>query len=297
MEQKYEDEIQSLQKEIEMLEAEREETLRSIFIEHGDRLQQEVKSFFDELEGDGEQKHTLSKLITQIRDLEKDLKRQTEINGITLNECFVKRLNKSERRQVQQVRLAGHCGLLLFQVEFAVTEIQEGKALLRRITELNIVVDGAEFKDFSAFVSRVEDTKDLLLFFRTLSTFSERCEERQRTFQHFQEKYPDVVGLPEGCRSELMVMRSPKLPGISMTMFWKIDVSKEGLVKPSLDLLMKMSDQACEMDKNVMENGCDHFRSLLQILGVEASIEGLIRTLCLSLGKGLASQYRPLSDK
>lgn len=54
------------------------------------------KSFFDELEGDGEQKHALSKLITQIRDLEKDLKRQTEINGITLNECFVKRLNKSE---------------------------------------------------------------------------------------------------------------------------------------------------------------------------------------------------------
>lgn len=42
MDQKYEDEIQSLQKEIEMLEAEREETLRSIFIEHGDRLQQEV---------------------------------------------------------------------------------------------------------------------------------------------------------------------------------------------------------------------------------------------------------------
>lgn len=32
--------------------------------------------------------------------------------------------------------------------------LQEGKALLRRITELNIVVDGAEFKDFSAFVSR-----------------------------------------------------------------------------------------------------------------------------------------------
>ncbi|KAI7791006.1 Centromere protein P [Triplophysa rosa] len=96
-----------------------------------------------------------------------------------------------------------------------------------------------------------------------------------------QEKYPDVVGLPEGCRSELMVMQSPKLPGISMTIFWKIDVSKEGLVKPSLELLMKMPDQAREMDTNVMENGCDHFRSLLQILGVEASIEGLIRTLCL----------------
>nr|XP_055074458.1 centromere protein P-like [Misgurnus anguillicaudatus] len=186
MEQKYEDEIQMLQKEIEMLEAEREESLRSIFIEHGGRLQQEIKSVFEEKEGGGEQKHALSKLITQIRNLEKDLRRQTEINGIALNECFMKTLHKSESRQVQQVRLAGHCGLLLFQVEFAVTEIQEDKALHRRITELNIVVDGAEFKDFSAFVSRVEDTKDLLLFFRTLRMFSERCEERQQTFQHFQ---------------------------------------------------------------------------------------------------------------
>lgn len=30
---------------------------------------------------------------------------------------------------------------------------------------------------------------------------------------------------------------------ISMTIFWKIDVSKEALVKPSLELLMKMPDQ------------------------------------------------------
>lgn len=128
----------------------------------------------------------------------------------------------------------------------------------------------------------MEDTKDLLLFFRTLKTFSERCEERRQTFQHFQEKYPDVVSLPEGCRSELMIIRSPQLPGISMTIFWKIDVSMEGVVKPSLELLLKMPDQAREFDtKKVMEKGSDYFQSLLRVLGVEASIEGLIRSVCL----------------
>lgn len=30
---------------------------------------------------------------------------------------------------------------------------------------------------------------------------------------------------------------------ISMTIFWKIDVSMEGVVKPSLELLLKMPDQ------------------------------------------------------
>lgn len=46
MEQKYEEEIQMLQQEIEMLEAEQEETLRSIFIQHGDRLQEELLAPF-----------------------------------------------------------------------------------------------------------------------------------------------------------------------------------------------------------------------------------------------------------
>ncbi|ROL55465.1 Centromere protein P [Anabarilius grahami] len=100
--------------------------------------------------------------------------------------------------------------------------------------------------------------------------------------QTIEEKYPDVVSLPEGCRSELMIIRSPQLPGISMTIFWKINVSKEGVVKPTLELLLKMTDQARELDtKKVMENGSDYFQSLLQVLGVEASIEALIRTVCL----------------
>lgn len=39
---------------------------------------------------------------------------------------------------------------------------------------------------------------------------------------------------------------------------------------------------ARELDtKKVMENGSDYFQSLLRILGVEASVEALIRTVCL----------------
>lgn len=69
---------------------------------------------------------------------------------------------------------------------------------------------------------------------------------------------------------------------IAMTIVWKIDVSMEGVVKPSLELLLKMPDQAREFDtKKVMENGSNYFQSLLKVLGVEASIEGLIRTVCL----------------
>lgn len=50
----------------------------------------------------------------------------------------------------------------------------------------NTVMGFLGYKCNYCFVCRVEDTKDLLLFFRTLRTFSERCEERRQTFQHFQ---------------------------------------------------------------------------------------------------------------
>ncbi|TNN56767.1 Centromere protein P [Liparis tanakae] len=37
---------------------------------------------------------------------------------------------------------------------------------------------------------RVEESRDLLLLFRTLRTFSNRCDDRCRTFQHFQRYRP-----------------------------------------------------------------------------------------------------------
>uniref|UniRef100_A0A9J7YUH5 Centromere protein P n=1 Tax=Cyprinus carpio carpio TaxID=630221 RepID=A0A9J7YUH5_CYPCA len=237
MEQNYEEEIQMLQQEIKMLESEKEETLRSIFMKHG--LQRELRST------------NTHSLITEVRELEKNLRQQTENNGIALNECFVKTISFDYLTRLFMILSNSQCF----------------------ITGGNLVVDSVEFKYFSAFVS-MEDTKDLLLFFRTLRTFSERSEERRQTFQPFHETYQDVVSLPEGCRSELMIIRSPQLSGISMTIFWKIDVSMEGVVKPSLELLLKMPDQ-------VMENGWDYFQSLLRVLGVEASIDNLIKTMCL----------------
>ncbi|KAL7837599.1 hypothetical protein SRHO_G00273100 [Serrasalmus rhombeus] len=78
-----------------------------------------------------------------------------------------------------------------------------------------------------------------------------------------------------------MMIQSPKLPGCTMSIFWKISVSKEGVVQPKLELLMKMPEQAQKMDaNNVMETAPEAFRSLLKIFGVEASIESLIKSVC-----------------
>ncbi|XP_017560290.1 centromere protein P isoform X2 [Pygocentrus nattereri] len=282
MEQKLNEELKQLQREIEVCEAEQDSYVRSISLQHGEALRGVLQTLYNKKEkGDGTLKKDVSKLITDITDTEKDLRRQTNISGITLTECCVKTLEKNERKTIQQYRLTGHCCFLSFQVEFALVDIQDSDSSLQKITDLNVILDGAEFKDLCAFVSRVEETKSLFLFFRTLRLFSERCKQRSCTLQYFKEKYPDVVRLPEGCRSEVMMIQSPKLPGCTMSIFWKISVSKEGVVQPKLELLMKMPEQAQKMDtNNVMETAPEAFRSLLKIFGVEASIESLIKSVC-----------------
>ncbi|XP_060767012.1 centromere protein P isoform X2 [Neoarius graeffei] len=280
MEQKYEEEIKLLQQEIETYEAEQEECLQAISRQHGETLQNILVSIQKDRE-DGVINKDVSKLMTEISDLEKDHRRQTDISGLSLSECWVKTLEKSNTKTVQQYRLAGHCWLLSFQVEFAVTEIQDGETILTKVTDLNIISDGAEFKDLCGFLSSVEESKSVFLFFRTLRSFSEGCKQRTCTFQHFKEKYPDVVQLPEGCRSEIMVIQSPQLPGCTMSIIWNITVSKDGTVKPKIDLLTKMPEQAQKLDtKNVVESAPECVRSLLRVFGVEATIESLIQSVC-----------------
>ncbi|XP_066528635.1 centromere protein P [Hoplias malabaricus] len=282
MEQKLKEELKLLQQEIEAYKAEQDVFLRAISLQHGEALESCLQAFHYKREkGDRRLNKDVLKLITEINIAEKDLKRQADINGISLSECCVKTLEKNESKTLQQYRLTGHCCFLSFQAEFALTEIQDGDSSLRKITDLNIIVDGAEFKDFSEFVSRAEETKSLVLFFRTLRVFSERCNQRSRTYQYFKEKYRDMVHLPEGCRSEIMNIQSPKLPGCSMRIYWSITVSKEGVVAPKLELLMRLPEEALNIDtNNVMETAPAGFQSLLKIFGVETSIESLIRSLC-----------------
>ncbi|KAF5908777.1 centromere protein P, partial [Clarias magur] len=154
MEEKYEEEIKLLQQDIETWEAEREECLRAVSRQHKETLKNILKNISIRREGgDGVINKDASKLMQEISDLEKDLKRQTDISGISLSECWVRTLEKSNEKTVQQYRLTGRCWFLSFQVEFALTEIQGGETILKKVTDLNIISDGVEFKDLCAFLS------------------------------------------------------------------------------------------------------------------------------------------------
>ncbi|XP_047438991.1 centromere protein P isoform X2 [Mugil cephalus] len=225
----------------------------------------------------------LSRLKEEVQKLEEDLKRQTQMNGITLNSCTTTTLQSSDSKLVQQLCVSGHVSELFFQVEFQLSEVKEHQKSERKISDLNVVLDSTDLQNFSNFVSRVEENRDLLLFFRTLRSFSNRCEDRCRTFQHFQEKYPSVVSLPGGPRSEVMTLNHPELPGCVLFVHWSVDVSREGVVAPKIDLLTKIPETALRLFPSQAVGGAgEAFQSLLRVVGPEAAIESIIRAVSLS---------------
>lgn len=226
----------------------------------------------------------VSRLMEEVEELEADLKLQTQMNGISLESCITKNLQSRGPERVQQFCLSGRGSELLFQVEFQLSELQDGSRTQRRISDLNLVLDSTDLQSLSSFLSRVEETRDLMLFFRTVRSFSERCSDRTRTFQHFQEKFPSVVSLPEGCGSEVMTLNHPELPGCVFFIHWSMEVSTGGAVTPKIQLLSKIPERALQLFPTQPPGGgaAEAFQSLLRILGPEAAIESIIRAVSFS---------------
>ncbi|XP_006900799.1 PREDICTED: centromere protein P [Elephantulus edwardii] len=185
---------------------------------------------------------------------------------------------ESTKKVLQRYRLSGNCHVITFHLEFQVLEIQNHKELSSVITDLNIIMEPKEYPELNEFVSRVEERRDLFMFFKSLHFFVEWCEYRKHTFTHFKEKYPDVVYLSEGAACNCMRIQSTRQPEFELIIVWRIQVDDKGKVLPKLDLLTKIPQQARKRDKKeVQKRAPVCFRTLLGVLGIEASLESLIK--------------------
>ncbi|XP_039468139.1 centromere protein P [Oreochromis aureus] len=275
-------EIERLQAEVKALQHQQQENNKDITFHYRGQMENAL-AFMCGQRQEGGKEMVMSRLKEEVEELEEDVKLQTEINGITLNSCTTKTLQNSGRKLVQQLSLSGNCSELVFQVEFQFSEIKDSERSKRTIGDLNVVLDSSDLQNFSSFLSRVEESRDLLLFFRTLRTFSDRCDDRSRTFQHFQDKYPSVISLPGGPRSEVMTLNHPKLPGCMLFIHWSVEVSREGVVTPKISLLTKIPEKALQLFPSQAVGGAaEAFQSLLRILGPEAALESIIQAVSLS---------------
>ncbi|XP_035954090.1 centromere protein P isoform X2 [Halichoerus grypus] len=247
------------------------------------------KSLREMYQSDSEGWASSKDLRSHLGHLESELLFLSTLTGISIRNYSMKtedltnteKKEKSIMKVLQRHRLSGNCHMITFQLEFQILEIQNKESLSSVITDLNIIMEPTEYSELSEFVSRAEERRDLLMFFRSLHFFVEWCEYRKRTFEHFKEKYPAAVHLPEGAASSCMVVRSACQPGFELVIIWRVQIDEEGKVLPKLDLLPKAPQQALELDRNrVLETAPLSFRALLGALGIEAALESLIKSLC-----------------
>ncbi|XP_034020721.1 centromere protein P [Thalassophryne amazonica] len=273
--------VEDLQAEVLRLQHQQQKNQKDMMFDFRGPMQ-DALSYLLHQEG-GTREEVLSRLKEQVEAMEEDLKRQTHMNRIHLSSCSSQMLESGGSRLLQQLSISGHCPELMFQVQFGLSEVKEDQRSERRIRDLNVVMDTSDLHSLSDFLSCVEESGDILLLFRTLRTFSMRCDERQRTFQHFQDKYPSAVRLPAGCGSEVMTLNHPQLPGCVLVLHWSFDVSREGGVTPKMDLLTKIPEKALQLfSPQTVGGATEAFQSLLRILGPEAAIESIIRAVSLS---------------
>ncbi|XP_069889379.1 centromere protein P [Dipodomys merriami] len=243
------------------------------------------KSFHEILQSDSEEQESSKDLKSQLEHLKGELSFLSSLTGFNLRNYSKKTkdltsaemIEKGIKKVMQRHRLSGNCCMVTFQLEFQILEIETKENSTSMITDLNIIMEPTDYSELSEFVSRVEERRDLLMFFRSLHFFVEWYEHRKNTFKHFKDKYPSTVHLSEGPSSHCMEIRSASQPGFELMVVWRIQINEEGKVLPKLDLLTKVPHQALQLDKRrVIETAPLNFRTLLGTLGIEAALESLI---------------------
>uniref|UniRef100_A0A8C3FKB6 Centromere protein P n=1 Tax=Chrysemys picta bellii TaxID=8478 RepID=A0A8C3FKB6_CHRPI len=182
--QVYEDEIHSLEEEIELLTQKFESKQESTFYSD-EEIQISIKS----LQGEAKQHESPPDLKAELDCLESDLSFLMKFTGIWFTNYSKETVEKTGNKTIQKHRLSGNCYSLPFQMEFQLLEIQSNESISAAVTDLSIIMECGEYSDLSKFVSSAEERGNLLLFFRSLSSFAEWCEHRKCTFKHFKVVY------------------------------------------------------------------------------------------------------------
>ncbi|NXP53558.1 CENPP protein, partial [Heliornis fulica] len=181
----YEEEIQSLEEEINLLAEQYEDSQQESTIFSDEEILKSIKSFQRGFQGDSIGCESLSNLKAQLESLERDLSFLVKFTGVQFTSHSKKTVEKTRERTVQKHRLTGNFHSLSFHLEFQLLEMQNKESVSAVITDLSITLESEENSDVSKFVSSTEERGDLLTFFRSLSSYAEWHVHRRRTFQHF----------------------------------------------------------------------------------------------------------------
>ncbi|KAG8436247.1 hypothetical protein GDO86_007372 [Hymenochirus boettgeri] len=179
-----EDEILLLQEEIQELTQKFKKNQAEIASLSSANIKKAMQSCHEILIPNHERITDTTSIIAQIGENEEELQFLNSLSGIVFTQ-YSKKVKHRNNQVMNKHRLVGNCQFLSFQMEFQIMDNKTKEDTCRFIDDLNIIMECREQSDLSKFVSRVEERRNLLLFFRTLSKFAEWSEYRKNTFVQF----------------------------------------------------------------------------------------------------------------
>ncbi|XP_070790469.1 centromere protein P-like [Pituophis catenifer annectens] len=184
-----EDEIKSLEEEIKVLTEEYEHSRHQSMAYTEAEIMEIMKLFRKKPEEELKQSKSPDQ-ETELHLLEADLSFIMKFTGLFFTHYSRKLVEKNGSKTIQIYKLSGKCQSITFLLEFKLTEEnQMNRNASAIVTDLNIITECDRHCDLSNLVSRVEESGNLCLFFRSLTCFSEWCKHRERTFAHFKLDY------------------------------------------------------------------------------------------------------------
>ncbi|XP_062616156.1 centromere protein P-like [Saccostrea cucullata] len=209
----------------------------------------------------------------EVERLQSQIERSKAITGLS-----IEKYRKQEIGEERQTSYSIEGSVLgnEFSVQFeAIKTEEEGHVT---IENLALSVGDDVLQKLHQPLLQLSDNNALAPFFSLMEQYSRWSLQRQETFQHFTEKYPDTVST-DSDDSSILVLQSPHIPNSpSLCVCWSFTVDPLCQFHPELRLEVIIHKKLLEADKdNVMKKAPEVFQKMLDSYGIERALETMIQ--------------------
>ncbi|XP_055999979.1 centromere protein P-like [Ostrea edulis] len=213
-------------------------------------------------------------ILTEVQRLQSQIERSKEITGVSV-EKFNKQIVDSER--LTRFSVGGTVLGNEYGVQFEVKTSEEGPVT---VENLNVMVGEEILQRLHEPLLQISDNNSLSLFFSLIGDFSRWTNQRQETFQHFTQKYPESVSMdPDD--SSVLVLQNPYIANSpALCVCWDFTINPLCQFHPDLRLEVIIHKQLQEADREgVMKKAPLMFQKMLASYGIERSIDSMVQLI------------------
>ncbi|XP_046845982.1 centromere protein P-like isoform X1 [Xenia sp. Carnegie-2017] len=181
-----------------------------------------------------------------------DIERLEKFTGLYIHDIIIQVEKDDGVKCIRKHQIQGACRGIEFQMKFSVEEVTQQDSQSQsasktgdacednpRIIYLEVGLKNEEVSSYfleyvsSYFLEYVQEEKQLQQFFVTLQCYGKWKKYRLKTFNHFRNKYPELVTYVPLQDDDVMTACNKQHPNFLINIVWKIIISRTGDVKPT----------------------------------------------------------------